>query len=113
MLLCTMLLCTMLLCTMNVVILNLLMQNVIMLNAVTQILIIQRAVKCHYTERHSAECRCASAKQRKKLQHLNKIRNSFFDAKIIAFFLFKWVLNRGPEQRESKLTVLCPLIITI
>jgi hypothetical protein len=30
-----------------------------------------------------------------------------------AFFWFKQVLDRGPEQRESKLTVLCPLIIII
>ncbi len=29
------------------------------------------------------------------------------------FFWFKWVLDQGPEQRESKLTVLCPLIIMI
>ncbi len=29
------------------------------------------------------------------------------------FFWFKRVLSRGPEQRESKLTVLCPLIIII
>ncbi len=29
------------------------------------------------------------------------------------FFGFKRVLDRGPEQRESKLTVLCPLIIMI
>jgi hypothetical protein len=29
------------------------------------------------------------------------------------FFWFKQVLDRGPEQRESKLTVLCPLIIRI
>jgi hypothetical protein len=27
------------------------------------------------------------------------------------FFWFKQVLDRGPEQRESKLTVLCLLII--
>ncbi len=29
------------------------------------------------------------------------------------FILFKRVLDRGPEQRESKMTVLCPLIIII
>jgi hypothetical protein len=29
------------------------------------------------------------------------------------FFGIKRVLERGPEQRESKLTVLCPLIIII
>ncbi len=29
------------------------------------------------------------------------------------FFLFKRVLNQGPEWKESKLTVLCPLIIII
>jgi hypothetical protein len=29
------------------------------------------------------------------------------------FFLFLRVLDRGPEQRESKLTVLCLLIIII
>ncbi len=29
-----------------------------------------------------------------------------------SFFWFKWVLDRGPEQRESKMTVLC-LLITI
>jgi hypothetical protein len=29
------------------------------------------------------------------------------------FFWFKWVLDRDPEQRESKLTVLCLLIIII
>jgi hypothetical protein len=29
------------------------------------------------------------------------------------FFWFKQVLGRGPEQRESKLTVLCPLIIIL
>ncbi len=29
------------------------------------------------------------------------------------FFWLKQVLDRGPEQRESKLTVLCPLIIII
>jgi hypothetical protein len=29
------------------------------------------------------------------------------------FFWFKRVLDRGPEQRESKMTVLCPLIIII
>ncbi len=29
------------------------------------------------------------------------------------FFLFKRVLDQGPEQRESKLTVLFPLIIII
>ncbi len=29
------------------------------------------------------------------------------------FFWFKQVLDRGPEQRESKLTVLCQLIIII
>jgi hypothetical protein len=28
-------------------------------------------------------------------------------------FVFLRVLDRGPEQRESKLTVLCPLIIII
>ncbi len=28
-------------------------------------------------------------------------------------FWFKQVLDRGPEQRESKMTVLCPLIIII
>ena len=28
-------------------------------------------------------------------------------------FWFKRVLDRGPEQRESKMTVLCPLIIII
>jgi hypothetical protein len=31
----------------------------------------------------------------------------------IVFFWFKWVLDKGPEQKESKLTVLCPLIIII
>jgi len=30
---------------------------------------------------------------------------------LVHVFLFKWVLDRGPEQRESKLTVLCLLII--
>ncbi len=30
---------------------------------------------------------------------------------IVIFFWFKRVLDRGPELRESKLTVLCPLII--
>jgi hypothetical protein len=29
------------------------------------------------------------------------------------YFLFKWVLDRGPEQSESKMTVLCPPIIII
>jgi hypothetical protein len=29
------------------------------------------------------------------------------------YFWFKRVLDRGPEQRESKLTVLCLLIIII
>jgi hypothetical protein len=29
------------------------------------------------------------------------------------FFSFKWVLDQGPEQRESKMTVLCPLITII
>ncbi len=29
------------------------------------------------------------------------------------FFWFKWVLDRGPEQRESKMTVFCLLIIII
>ncbi len=32
---------------------------------------------------------------------------------MLKFFLFKRVLDRGPEQRESKLTVLCPLIYTV
>ncbi len=32
---------------------------------------------------------------------------------ICHFFLFKRVLDQGPERRESKLTVLCPLIIII
>jgi hypothetical protein len=31
----------------------------------------------------------------------------------LLFFLFKWVLHGGQEQRESKLTVLCLLIIMI
>jgi hypothetical protein len=31
----------------------------------------------------------------------------------VVFFWFKRVLDWGPEQRESKMTVLCPLIITI
>jgi len=30
-----------------------------------------------------------------------------------AFFWFKWVLDQGPEQRESNWTVLCLLIIII
>ncbi len=29
------------------------------------------------------------------------------------FFWFKRVLDRAPEQRESKLTVLCPLIFIL
>jgi hypothetical protein len=29
------------------------------------------------------------------------------------FFWFKWVPDRGPEQRESNLTVLCVMIIII
>ncbi len=32
---------------------------------------------------------------------------------IYIFFWFKQVLDQGPEQRESKLTILCPLIIAI
>ena len=32
---------------------------------------------------------------------------------INVFFLFKLVLDRGREQRESKLTVLCLLVIII
>jgi hypothetical protein len=30
-----------------------------------------------------------------------------------SFFWLKWDLDQGPEQRESKPTVLCPLIIII
>jgi len=33
--------------------------------------------------------------------------------KLLILFWFKRVQDRGPEQRESKLTVLCPLIIII
>jgi hypothetical protein len=32
---------------------------------------------------------------------------------IVVFLWFKWVPDQGPEQRESNLTVLCPLIIII
>jgi hypothetical protein len=32
---------------------------------------------------------------------------------ISCFFWFKWVLDRGPEQRESEKTVLYPQIIII
>jgi hypothetical protein len=32
---------------------------------------------------------------------------------IVIFFYLKRVLDRGPEHRESKMTVLCPLIIII
>ncbi len=37
----------------------------------------------------------------------------FYYAECFLFFLFKRVLDQGPEQRESKMTVLCPLIIII
>ncbi len=37
----------------------------------------------------------------------------FIDVNGFIFFWFKRVLDRGPEERESKLTVLCLLIITI
>ncbi len=36
-----------------------------------------------------------------------------FEPSNLSFFWFKQVLDRGPEQRESKLTVLCLLIIII
>ncbi len=32
---------------------------------------------------------------------------------VMFFFWLKRVLDQGPEQRESKMTVLCPLIIII
>ncbi len=31
----------------------------------------------------------------------------------LVLFWLKWVLDRGPEHRESKMTVLCQLIIII
>ncbi len=40
------------------------------------------------------------------------LSNAKFDGFLFLFFWFKRVLDRGPEQRESKLSVLC-LLITI
>ncbi len=40
--------------------------------------------------------------------NLSKIRGAKNSRK--CFYLFKWGLGRGPEQRESKMTVLCLLI---
>ncbi len=47
-----------------------------------------------------------------------KVANTpaYYDTELITAFLvfwFKRILDRGPEQRESKLTVLCQVIIII
>jgi hypothetical protein len=46
--------------------------------------------------------------------YMTRLNEGFIDNfYFFVFFWFNWVLDRGPEQRESKLTVLCLLIIII
>ncbi len=44
---------------------------------------------------------------------VNKNLPKVYLLNIFTFFWFKRVLDQGSEQKESKLTVLCPLIIII
>ncbi len=96
----------------NVVMLNVVRLNVIMLSVVAPFHQQWSHYLCRWYVSGQDVCRLNGCRQSAMLP-ISKLFLLKWQVIEIQFFWFKQVLDQGPEHRESKMTVLCPLTTII